>query len=102
MHPAEELKELLERKARLRARIAVTRQECVAQAGVALRPLACIDRAMERWRRVGPLVKLAAVPVGWLLWRKLRGRGAALGAQALRWLPTLLGVVRAVRATRGG
>ena len=100
MYPAEELSELQRRKAELRGRIAVNRQACVAQAGAALRPLVWIDQVMDRWRRAAPLVKMAAVPVGWLLWQKLRRRGAALGATTARWLPTLLGVVRAVGAMR--
>ena len=101
MYSTEELNELLMRKARLRAAIEGNRRACVVQAGEVLRPLAWIDRVMAEWRRVAPLAKAAAVPFGWMLWRKLRLGGAARSAQALRWLPTLLGLVRAVGAMRG-
>lgn len=103
MYPAEELNDLARRKAALRSRISSTRLRCAAAAGEVARPIAWIDRFVAQWRRISPLAKLAALPLGFLLRRTLVGRGAkksSLVTRTFKLLPTLLGAVRIFAARR--
>jgi hypothetical protein len=99
MYPNEELSLLAARKAALRERISIRRDQCAAAAERASRPLAWVDRALARWRRVSPLVKIAAIPLAILLKRRLARRTRVFGA-ILRWGPVVFGAVRGLTAER--
>lgn len=79
------LKAAARHKSALRRRIAGRREECVASATRVLRPLGQLDAALALWRRVAPYARLAALPLGWLLFRRRPALSALLGA-AWHWL----------------
>lgn len=85
MYPTGQLNEIAQRKAALRVRIAAHRAECVAHAEQVARPIATFDRVAEQWRRVAPYAKLAAIPLGFLLQRRIAKKQAAKGGWK-RWL----------------
>lgn len=99
MYPTEELSLLAARKAALRERISICRDRCTAAAERVTRPLEWIDRALSRWRQLSPLVKIAAIPLGILVKRKLAPRARVFGA-ILRWGPVVFGAVRDLAAER--
>lgn len=97
MYPAPELSRLAAHKQALQRRITRRRIECIAAATEISRPLAWLDRALGVWRQLSPWVKLAAVPLGFLLKRAPAAK--PLGA-VLRWLPVISSVVRGFNAIR--
>ena len=106
MYPREELAALRQRKMVLQARIAVRRWE-TAEAAIELsRPLAMVDRGIDTWRRISPVIKVLAVPVGLMLARLLKARRAAAGrsggifALLLGALPAVLRGVKLARQMR--
>lgn len=116
MYPAGDLTELAQRKAVLQARIAIRRLECVIAAREIARPLAQVDRGLELWRRISPLVKIFAVPAGLLLTRFIGGRGGSPGRRrggklgalfsllplVLRGIEMVRGMRAAMTATKAG
>ncbi len=84
---------LARRKAVLLDRICVDRDEVAAAAARLAEPIQVVDRGVTYWRRVSPMVKLAAVPIGILLGRVLKRRARKLSA-ALRWGPVVFAAVR--------
>lgn len=95
MYPAEELNGLIRRKAELRSRIAAERLRCAALAARAAKPLVLIDKLLVQWHRISPYAKIAAVPLAFILRRKMRTSGFGLFRRALRWAPMVLGAARA-------
>ena len=95
MYPQRELKRLATHKVWLRRRIVVHRFACVAAASHVARPFALLDRVMSFWRRLSPLARLAALPLGVLVTRRFFPRWKTLGA-VLRWAPLVTGAVRAL------
>jgi hypothetical protein len=93
MYPREELTVLARRKAVLLDRICTNRDELVLAVARVAEPIEIVDGLVERWRRISPMVKLAALPVGLLLRRVLVKRARKLSA-ALRWGPLLFAAVR--------
>lgn len=100
MYPHKELIALGAREAALRQRIAVRRWECAAAASRVARPLAWLDRMLERLRRLSPLAKVALIPLALLL-RRLAAPRARAAVSILRWAPLVVGAVRGVAAFRG-
>ena len=100
MHHREELTALAADKAALVERIHARRELCAAAAAGAARPLKALDLGMARWRRLPPVVRLAALPLGLLLARLAGRRVRALGA-LLRWGPLVLQVARRMAETEG-
>jgi hypothetical protein len=100
MYPHGELTSLAADKSALRRRIRARRSECAAAAARLAQPIAWIDRAHAGWRRLSPLVKLAAVPIGLLVGR-LRIRHLRTAGAVLRWSPLVLGAVRSLTLPRG-
>ena len=92
MYPDRELTRLAAYKAALRRGIALRRAQCAEAAARAAQPLEWLDRGLAFWRRLSPLVKYAAPPLGFLLKRSLAPRTRVLGA-LLRWGPPVLGAV---------
>ena len=99
MYPQAELRILASRKAALRHRIHGRRIECAAAAATLSRPLEWIDRAHARWKKLSPVLKLAAVPLALLLRRKVAPRARILGS-ILRWGPLAYGAFRGLTAAR--
>lgn len=100
MYPTAELESLDARKILLRQKIAASRLECVALAESASRPIALLDRVITQWRKISPIIKVAAVPLGFMLRRKLLPRKMGLFRSALRWAPAVLSAMRMARAQR--
>ncbi len=100
MYPREELTVLAGRKAALLDRIYLRRVVCAAAAARAARPVEMLERGMARWRRLSPLVKFAAVPLGFLLKRSLGRRVRVLGG-LMRWGPIVYGAVRGMAGSKG-
>jgi hypothetical protein len=98
MYPTAELKTLEVRKLVLRQKIAASRLECAALAERASRPVALLDRVITQWRKISPLAKIAAVPLGFMLRRKLLPRKGSLFRSALRWAPAVLSAMRMAKA----
>ena len=99
MYPTEELIFLSAKKEALRVRIFMRREECVAAAERAAKPLEIVDRGIAWWHRLNPMVKLAAVPAGLLLKKVLFRRTRIIGT-VLRWGPIAFGAIRGFIAAR--
>ena len=93
MYPRQELIVLARRKALLRDRICIDRDGVAAAAARLVEPIEMVDRGVAYWRRVSPMVKLAAIPLGLLMGRVLKRRARKLSA-ALRWGPVVFAAVR--------
>ena len=91
MYPQAELTILDRRKQTLLMRIAIRRVICVTQAQTLARPFRWIGTVRRFWSAVSPLARLAAVPAGLLLARKV---SPGLG-RWVRWVPVALKVYRA-------
>jgi hypothetical protein len=92
MYPQPQLMRLAERKAALQCDVRRRRRDCVAAAVVAGRPLVWLDRMMSVCRRLLPLAKFAAVPVGALLAGASSRRIKFLGS-IMKWSPLVFGVL---------
>jgi|CZKI01.1.fsa_nt_gi hypothetical protein len=99
MYPRKELTALAVSKADLLDRICVRRERCCAAAARVARPLETLDRGIARWRQLSPFVKIAAVPLGFLLKRRPSRSARVLGA-LMRWGPLVLGAVRGMAEVR--
>ena len=98
MYPSGELSNLARRKAVLQARISLDRLRCVALAAEVARPINWLDRALNQLRKISPIVKLAAVPLGLLLSRAvLPGKKRNLMGGAVRLLPLLASALKMFR-----
>jgi hypothetical protein len=99
VYPADDLTRLARRKAVHRRRIAQHRSACVLAATRVVQPLAWLDRMVGHWRRLSPLVRLAAVPLAGLLIRSAAPRPRLLGT-LLRWGPLALNLARGLTGAR--
>lgn len=99
MYPERELIRLAAYKTALGRDIDLRRRQCAAAAIEVARPLQWLDRAAVWWRRVAPFVRMASVPLGLLLVRKLVPRPRII-SPLLRWGPVLWSAVRHFRSAR--
>jgi hypothetical protein len=103
MYPQPQLNRLAAHKVTLRRGIALRRAQCAEAAARIAQPVEWLDRMLALMRRISPLVKLAAVPLGFLAARTVFSRRKLLGSLA-RWSPLVLGAVRgistAIKTTR--
>jgi len=97
MYPERELSRLAAHKVILRRNIALRRATCVQAAARAAQPLHWIDHALATWRKLSPLVRLAAVPLGLVATRPIFARMKFIGP-LLRWGPMIFSAVRGMRA----
>ena len=77
MFSRQELTALASGKAAVLQRIEANRAQCAAKAGRIGRSLEWLDQALVRWRRLSPILKFAAMPIGSFLltrWLGFRGR----------------------------
>ena len=106
MYPHGELNRLAARKTLLQARIAVRRLECTLAVVEIARPFAWIDRALQTWHRVSPMLKMLGVPLGLLvtriLVRKREGKtaGRSKFAAVMAALPIIMRLVNMVKDAR--
>ncbi len=84
MYPERELNRLAAHKAILRRNIALRRAECVEAAAQVVQPLEWLDRMLASWRRISPLARMAAAPLGFLAARTAFPRLKLL-IPLLRW-----------------
>lgn len=99
MYSDRELIRLGVHKRFVRRAIALRRLECTQAAAQVTRPLEWLDRVVSFWRRLSPLTKFAAVPLGLLAQRTLLGRSKILSV-LLRWGPFAFNAVRGLTAAR--
>jgi hypothetical protein len=97
MYPQRELTRLAAHKAALQWNIARRRAQCTEAATRMARPFEWLDRMLALVRRISPLVKFAAVPLGVLAVRTVLPRRKILGSLA-RWSPFVFGAVRGIRS----
>ena len=97
MYPTRELIRLAAHKAALRRDIAIHRAECAEAAAELARPFEWLDRALAWWRKVSPIAKLAAIPLGGLASRMIFKRLKIIGP-LVRWGPTIFNLVRGFSA----
>lgn len=93
MYPQQELNRLERVKRVVRSRVARRRLELVAEADRVAQPLRWVDRVHGYWRRVAPVARIAAGPVGILLLRLLTKRRKSV-ARLVRWGPMIWNFAR--------
>jgi hypothetical protein len=99
MYPRAELTELAARRAALQTRIAARRALTATVAARVIRPLAKFDQLHARWRKVSPVLKIAAVPLAFVLKQRFFP-GVSLWRSMLRWSPLMLGMMRRMSRAR--
>ncbi len=93
MYPHPDLTILAVKKHALMHRIRVRREECAVHVHEVLKPAEWAAGMYAKWQAVSPFTKLAAVPLGLLVTRKLMPKiGTLIG-----WAPMALKVFRAFR-----
>ena len=97
MYPQPQLNRLAAHKVALRRGIALRRAQCAEAATRIAQPIEWLDRMLALVRRISPLVKFAAVPLGLLVTRTIFPRRKILGS-LVRWGPVVLGAVRGIRS----
>jgi hypothetical protein len=93
MYPGKDLRRLAAHKARLQSDIAVRRRQCADAATRVARPLEWLDQVVAFWRKFSPLIKVSAVPLGFLVKRVFFPRFKLLSSLA-RWGPIAYGAIR--------
>jgi len=98
MYPQRELILLAARKAVLRQSIARRRDQCAVDTVRVMKPLELLDRALILWRRIPPLVKLTAIPLGLLVIKRtvFPQRKINILGPLLRWGSILFGTMRSL------
>lgn len=104
MYPSAQLKQLALEKDLLERRIAINRARCIIEWDRVRRPIEIADNVVGQLRRLAPLLKLLAIPLGIAAARR-QGRSRAPARRGklgllLKWAPVLLGVVRSWRTGR--
>jgi hypothetical protein len=96
MYPSTELDTLALRKLLICSRIRVRRHQCAQAAARVAVPVAWIDRAWAQWKSISPLVKLAAVPLGFMMKKRFLPQAGKIGflGKLLRWAPLATGAWR--------
>jgi hypothetical protein len=95
MYPQPQLNRLAAHKVALRRGIAVRRAQCAQAAARIAQPFGRLDRMLALVRRLSPLIKFAAVPLGFLAVRTVLPRRQLLGS-LVRWSPLVFGAVRGI------
>ncbi|HUG13307.1 MAG TPA: hypothetical protein VMM36_19990 [Opitutaceae bacterium] len=101
MYPQQDLIQIAGQKAALRHSIALHRGRCAEAAERAARPVALADRAWASWRKLSPIVQVAAVPLGIAATRVLLPRYKLL-RKLVRWSPLVITAMRAIGTGRKG
>ena len=93
MYPERELTRLAAAKAVLRRDIVLRRAQCAQAAARVTQPLEWLDRVLAFWRRLPPLARFAALPLGMLVQGAVLPRLKFL-RRLVRWSPLVFGVFR--------
>jgi hypothetical protein len=93
MYPQPDLTLLALRKRALMGRIRVRREERAEYFAGVLKPVVWMDGVREKWRAVPPMARLAAVPAGLFLARKILPKFGGL----LGWAPVMVNLFRSMR-----
>jgi hypothetical protein len=93
MFPHEELTRLAAQKIALRREIALCRVQCTHAAARVAQPLEIVDRALAIWRKLSPIARIAAVPLGFIFKRILVRRTKVAGS-LMSWAPLVTGMIR--------
>jgi hypothetical protein len=98
MYPQRELNLLAARKDMLRQRIALTRIQTCADLARVVQPVAWCDKVVAFWKRIPPLTKLVAIPLGLLVVKRtiFPQRKIKILGSLLRWGVTAFGVRKGV------
>ena len=99
MYAERELRRLADVKSVVRRRIARRRIETIEQTFVVTKPLVWVDLAYGYWKKISPMTKLIAAPVGGWLLGSLFGRHKKTGS-LMRWIPTIWNVVSGFKRAR--
>lgn len=99
MYPDKELIRLANHKLALRRRIMIHRAQCMEAAIHLARPVEWVDRLLAVWRQISPVARIAAVPLGFLVQRKLFPRRNLLRS-LFRWGPMVFAAVRGISSPR--
>ncbi|MDB6094661.1 MAG: hypothetical protein JWM32_2223 [Verrucomicrobia bacterium] len=97
MYPAGELDELALRKRLLRSSIARNRWEMREAAVELVRPLEWVDRVIAKWRQISPFMKIAAVPLGFMLKKSIFPR-IGIFSSLIKFAPMAFSMFRSFRA----
>lgn len=97
MYPAEELARLENRKIAVRRNIVRHRSECAEAAVHLARPIAWLDRAIALGRRIQPLLRYLALPLGLFATRRVFPQMKILHVLA-RWGPFIYGAALGARS----
>jgi len=97
MYPQIDLKYLEQRKASLRGRIHVRRSESAVAIERVLRPVVWAEGLWMKWKAISPVVKLTALPLGFLLKNKLFPKSGGVISGLFRWGPLALNLFRSMR-----
>lgn len=97
MYPQVDLDILSRRKAGLVGRVRARREACAEEAVRVLRPVVWAGHAYAQWKAISPFMKIAAVPLGLLLKRKLFPRSGGVVGGLFRWAPLALNLFRSMR-----
>jgi hypothetical protein len=73
-----------------------SRAQCTQAAAGVLRPLERVDGMLAFWRRMSPIARFAAVPLGFVLKRILFRRSKIVGS-LVSWAPLVTGVIRGIK-----
>jgi hypothetical protein len=95
MYPQPQLNRLAAHKIALRRGIAARRAQCAEATARIARPFGRLDRMLALMRRISPLIKFAAVPLGFLAVRTVYPRRKILGS-LVRWSPLVFGAMRGI------
>ncbi|MDF3059811.1 MAG: hypothetical protein K0R17_4026 [Rariglobus sp.] len=88
---------LSRRKGALIQTIRSRRAECADQLEQTLQPVLWAERLYAQWKAISPLVKIAAVPAGILLKKKLFPNAGGVVGGIFRWAPLAMNLFRSVR-----
>ena len=92
-----ELIRLAARKATLQREIVLGRTRCIEAAARVAQPLAWLDRVAAFWRRLSPLAKGAALPLGFFVQRFVFRRMGKVRS-LVRWGPLIVSALRVLRS----
>jgi hypothetical protein len=97
MYPQIDLAILAARKERLRTRIRLRREECAIELDRAMRPVAWLEHAYAQWKSISPLVKFGAIPLGFLLKKKIFPKSGGWIGGLFRWGPMAFNLFKSLR-----
>jgi len=97
MYPKVDLEILGQRKADLMDRIRSRRADVEVDFDAVMRPVLWAENAYAKWKEISPFVKFAALPLGFLLKRKVFPQSGGIISGLFRWAPLAVNVFKAMR-----